>query len=146
MKVLLTALFGAALLHAGAPDAKSVHTIYVPLMHSYSGGDNLDYDALVRSKLISSLAQYCGSSCTVLEENPDDDADAVLTGSVFLQQVDQFHRRVQGSMRLVDKDGRVLWAATIYSSVFGKSPTSSFADRTAKKVVAFLSGKQDREN
>lgn len=146
MKVLLTAFLGVALLHAGTPDGKNVHTIYVPLMRTYNGGDNIDYDGFVRSKLIASLLQYCGSSCTVLEENPDDDADAVLTGSVFLQPVDQFHRRLQGSMRLVDKDGKVLWAATIYSSAFGRSATSSFANRTAKKLVAFLNGKQDRDS
>lgn len=146
MKILFTAIFAAVILHAQTPTGKSVHTIHVPALHSYTGSDNLDYDGLVRAKLIASLAQHCGSSCTVLEENPDDDADAVLTGTVFLQQVDQFHRRAQGSMRLVDKDGRVLWAATIYSSAFGKSPTSSLADRTAKKVVAFLNGKQDRDS
>jgi hypothetical protein len=56
-----------------------------------------------------------------------------MAQSVSVQQVDQFHRRVQGSMRLVNKDGKVIWAATLYSSPFSKSATSSFADRTARK-------------
>lgn len=95
---------------------------------------------LVRSKLISSLAQHCGSDCSVVEavDKDGDIADAVLTGDMLIQTSDSRHYRVQGAMRLVDKDGAVLWAATVYNSPLGRSATSSFADNVAKKVALFF--------
>lgn len=95
---------------------------------------------------MSALVERCASLCTVVEENPDGNADASLTGSVWLETMDQFHHRAQGAMRLVDKDGHVLWAGTLYSNPFARSATSSFADKTAKKLVGFLTGKADQEN
>lgn len=143
MKVALIGLiFGVTLLPAQSPVRENkIHSIYVTELHSHSGNDNLDFDALLRSKLISALVEHCSSSCTVLEENPDSGTDAVLSGSVWLQTTDQFHVRAQAAMRLVDKDGVVLWAATVYSSPYARSATSSLADKTAKKLVAFLNGK-----
>jgi hypothetical protein len=44
-------------------------------------------------------------------------------------------------MRLVDKEGAVLWAATVYNSPLARSATSSFADNVAKKLAAFLAQK-----
>jgi hypothetical protein len=148
MRFVLPLLFvGVTLLPAQSPaPVKKVRTIYVTELHTYSGADNLDYDSFLRSKLISSLVERCGSNCTVLEENPDKGADAVLSGSILLQSADRFHRRAQGAMRLVDRDGAVIWASTVYSNPYAKSPTSSLADRTAKKLVDFLSGKAESEN
>ena len=141
MKVILTMLlFGMALLDAQSPVVKRVHTVYVTELHF---PNNPDYDGLVRSKLISSLAQYCGSDCRVMEavDGEGDIADAVLTGTVVVQSTDSRHYRVQGAMRLVDKDGAVVWADTVYNSPFARSATSSFADNVAKKLAAFLARK-----
>src|ERR1700722_11960969 len=127
MKTILTVLiFGTALLDAQSPAVKRVHTVYVEELHF---PNNPEYDGLVRSKLMGSLAQDCASSCTVMEavDKDGDVADAVLTGSVLIQAVSGRYR-VQGSMRLVDKDGAVLWASTVYSSPLARSATSSFAD------------------
>jgi hypothetical protein len=141
MKAILTVLlFGTTLLHAQPRVAKRVHTVCVNELHF---PNNPDFDGLVRSKLISSLAQYCGSDCTVMEavDKEGDVADAVLTGTVLVQTSDSRHYRVQGAMRLVDKDGAVLWAATVYNSPLARSATSSFADNVAKKLASFLSQK-----
>lgn len=142
MKIILAALllFATTLVNA-QPAVKHVHRIYVDELHFPS---NPDWDGFVRSKLISSLAQDCGSDCTVVEavgpseDNGEDTADGVLTGTVLVQCPDSRHCRIQGAMRLVDKDGTVLWAATIYSSPFARSASSSFADNTAKKLASFL--------
>jgi hypothetical protein len=133
MKVIpMLLLFGAAFLDAQSL-AKHVHTIYVAELHFPS---NPDMDGLVRSKLISSLAQYCGTSCTVMEpvDKDGDVADAVLTGDMLIQTPDNRHYKMQGAMRLVDKDGAVLWAATVYNSPLARSATSSFAENVAKKL------------
>lgn len=139
MKALLTVLlFGIAMLDA-QPAAKRVHTIYVDQLHFPT---NPEFDDLVRSKLISSLAQHCGSGCTVMEavDKDGDVADAVLTGAMLIQTTDSHHYRVQGAMRLVNADGAVLWTATVYSSPLARSATSSFADNVAKKLTSFLLG------
>jgi len=150
MKTLIAAalLLAATLVNAqqGAAvklvsTAKHVHRIYVDELHF---PNNPDWDGIVRSKLISSLAQDCGSGCAVVEaigpngDNGEDTSDGILTGSLLVQSADGRHFRVQGAMRLVDKDGTVVWAATIYSSPFARSATSSFADNTAKKLTSFL--------
>jgi hypothetical protein len=140
MKTTLTlVLFGATLLPAQAPIAKQqVHSIYVSEFHSRQ---NPDFDGIVRSKLISSLAQKCASNCTVMEivSGDGDVADAVLQGDMLVH-TNGIHYRVQGAMRLVTKDGAVLWAATIYSSPLARSATSSFADNVASKIASFLAG------
>jgi hypothetical protein len=135
--VTVLLLIGTSLLNAQTA-IKHVHRIYVD--------NNQGWDGLIRSKLISSLAQECGSSCTIVEavgpsgDNGEDTTDGVLTGTVLVQYPVQSpdHYRVQGAMRLLDKDGTVIWAATIYSSRFARNATSSFADNTAKKLTSFL--------
>jgi hypothetical protein len=137
MKTILTVLFcGTVLLNAQAP-VKRVRSVYVNEIHF---PNNPDLDGVVRSKLISSLAQYCGSDCTVKEavNGEGENADAVLTGTVIIQSPDSRRYRVQGAMRLVDSDGAVLWAATLGSSPLARSATSSFADNVAKKLASFL--------
>jgi hypothetical protein len=140
LSVLL--LFGTTLLAAQSAPVKHIHRIYVAELHFRN---NPDSGGFVRSKLISSLVQECGSGCTVVEDigangdNGGDTADGVLTGTVLVETSDNQHYRIQGAMRLVDKDGTVVWAATIYSSPFARSASSSFADNTAKKLSSFLS-------
>lgn len=82
MKTLLTALLSISLLGAQSP-TKRVRTVYVDELHFPK---NPDFDGIVRSKLISSLVQYCGSNCTVKEaaNQEGDVADAILTGSLLV--------------------------------------------------------------
>lgn len=137
--LLTLVLCGAAILDA---QSKPVQTVYV---NELVFRNNPELGGFVRSKLISSLAEYCGSVCTVKEavDGDGDVADAVLNGSVLVQQMEESRRyKVQGAMRLMDKDGAILWAATIYSSPFARSATSSFADNVAKKLALFLTGKK----
>lgn len=139
--VLLFAFLVATTLLSAAQGARTIHRIYVNELHF---PNNPDWDGFVRSKLISSLVQNCGSNCTVVEaigpdgENGEDTADAVLTGTMLVHSSDNQHFRIQGAMRLVDKDGAVVWADTIYSSPFARSASSSFADGTAKRLTSFL--------
>ncbi len=140
-KILVVLLFvGTTLLNAQSP-VRRVRRIYVDELHFQS---NPDWDGFVRSKMMSSLVQECGSGCTVVEaigptgDNGEDTADGVLTGTVLVQSSDNRHYRIQGAMRLVDKEGAVLWAATIYSSPFARSASSSFANNTAKKLATYL--------
>jgi hypothetical protein len=139
--MLFVLLLATTLLNAQSA-IKHVHRIYVNEIHFPS---NPDWDGIVRSKLISSLVQECGAGYQVMEDvgpsddNGEDTADAVLTGAVLVQPTDNRRYRIQRAMRLVDKNGAVLWAATIYSSPFARSATSSFADNTAKKLASFLS-------
>jgi len=111
---------------------KRGRSIYVDELHFPS---HPDMDASVRSELISSLAQNCGSGCAVVEEGT---ADAVLSGSLDIQSSENQNYRVQGTMRLVDKNGTVIWAAMVYSSAPAQSIASHFAEYTAKKLTAFL--------
>ena len=133
--LLVVLLLAAASLSAQST-AKHVRRIYVDELHFPS---RPDMDAPVRSELISSLAQYCGSACTVVEK---DSADAVLSGSLDMQTSDNQSCRVQGTMRLVDKNGTVIWAAMVISSAPTQSIASHFADYTAKKLTAFLAEHQ----
>jgi hypothetical protein len=129
--MLIVLLLAAALLSAQST-TKHMHRIYVDELHFPS---HPDMDASVRSKLVSSLVQNCGSACTVVEQ---DTADAILSGSVDIQTSNSQQGRAQGTMRLVDKNGTVIWAAMIYSSTSAQSIASNFADYTAKKLTTFL--------
>jgi hypothetical protein len=137
MKPLLAALILSSTL-LGAQSAKNINRIYVTEMHFPS---NPDLDNIVRSKLISSLVRDCGSRCTVVEENGNDSdevADGVLTGAMSIQTDGNGHYRVQGAMRLVAKDGSIVWADTVFSNPFARSASSSFADNIAKRLTTFL--------
>jgi len=99
----------------------------------------------LRSKLVSSLSRRCGSVCIVVEQAPDADEtkmDAILTGST-VREISCYgcNPDVQGAMRLVAKDGTVLWSDTVLSERFARSATSSFADNVAKKLVSHLASK-----
>ncbi len=115
---------------------KHIRRIYVDELHFPS---HPDIDASVRSELINSLGRDCGSGCTVVEK---DTADAVLTGSVSVQTSNNQNYTVQGTMRLVDKNGTVIWAAMIYSSAPAQSVASNFAEHAAKNLTTFLAAHQ----
>lgn len=103
-------------------------------------------EELVRSKLISSLSKQCKASCVVVERAIEGDTavDAVLTGAWRIDNCYGCKLKMQGALRLLAKDGTVLWSDTIYSSTFARSITSSFADNAAKKLVGSLSSKSER--
>lgn len=140
--IVLTVLAGT-LLNAQAPAKTHIRRIYVSEIEFPSTVPQ-NFGSMIRSKLISSLVEVCGSNCTVAEattpdgNNGQDVADAILTGTIGVENPDNRHWRIQGAMRLVDKDGDVVWAATIYNSPFARSASSSFADNTAKKLASFL--------
>jgi hypothetical protein len=110
---------------------QEVRSIYVPAM---AGGNN-DMDSLISAKLIGYLAKHHEISVVEMPEN----ADAVLRGTVQVQsQNDNFGRtsyKIQGAMRLVNKDGLVLWADDATNSYFAQSASSSFAENVAKKLL-----------
>lgn len=145
MKTALTVVIvlAATLLNAQAPAKNHIRRIYVSEFEFTSNAPQ-DFASMIRSKLISSLVEACGSNCTVVEsttptgENGQDVGDAILTGTIHVENPNNRHWQVQGAMRLVDKDGDVIWAGTIYNSPFARSASSSFADNTAKKLTSFL--------
>jgi hypothetical protein len=145
VKSILTAflLCGVTLMAQSAPAKNHVRRIFVNEFQ-WTSSTPEGAGSLIRSKLVSALAEACASSCTVVEsvgatdDNGQDIADAVLTGTIRAETRDNRRYRVQGAMQLLDKDGNVLWAGTIYSSPFARSATSSFADNTAKKITSFL--------
>jgi hypothetical protein len=142
MKLTVLTIILAVASIASAQTITHPHRIYVDPELSYSNG-------LLRSKLIASLAQYCKDSCTVVEaaapngDNGDENSDSVLTGTIIVESNYQQRYRVQGAMRLLDHDGTVIWASTVYSGHFARSATSSFADATAKQIAAYLSKRID---
>jgi hypothetical protein len=99
------------------------------------GGQNNVLASLVSAKLISYLSKH--PEISIVEDQ--DNADAILTGNGQTQTAtDTSGRvtyRVQGAMRLDNKDGRVLWADDVSSSIFARSATSSFAENVAKKLL-----------
>jgi hypothetical protein len=98
---------------------------------------------MVSAKLISHLVKH-GIAVT---ENVDD-ADAVLncTGLIETSTTDEGHTRyrLQAGVRLVDKDGGVLWADDVSSSRYGLSASSSFAENVAKSLEQALSKSQKK--
>jgi hypothetical protein len=81
---------------------------------------------------------------TVVES--EDDADAVLRESGVVQssndQYGQNHYRIQGGVRLVNRDGKIIWADDINSGKFSESASTGFAENVAKSVAKALNAKQ----
>jgi hypothetical protein len=101
-------------------------------------GSNAGVDNMLSAKLISHLVKR-GVSVTESEV----DADVVLTGSgligTSLSENGNVRYHLQAGMRLVDKEGAVLWADDVSSGRFAQSASSSFADNVAKSVAQALS-------
>jgi hypothetical protein len=49
--------------------------------------------------------------------------------------------RIHAAVRLVDKDGKVLWADDVSSSRYGQSASSSFSENVAKNLEQAVSAK-----
>jgi hypothetical protein len=118
---------------------QDVRTIYVAPM----GIDNREVCDLINAKLITYLAKHRG----IFVVETLDEADAVLTGTGQVRTTTQngltfYH--IQGAMRLDNKDGRVLWADDVSSSLFARSASSSFAENVAKRLVEAIVGKTDK--
>src|SRR5438309_344683 len=95
--LIICLLFGASLLNAQKAQpiaAKApVPRIYVDKLH-FTTYPYSEWDNIVRSKLMSSLAKECGVNCAVVEdvaptgENGSDMAEDVLTGALMIQQLE----------------------------------------------------------
>ncbi|MGB6194342.1 MAG: hypothetical protein WBF42_17890 [Terracidiphilus sp.] len=103
-------------------------------------GSNADLANMVTAKLISHLVKH---EISVVESV--DDADAVLNLSGLIQtstgEYGQMHVRLQAGVRLVSKDGAVLWADDVRSSRYAESASSSFAENVAKNLEKALAEK-----
>jgi hypothetical protein len=125
-------MLGAMLLDAQSSIKRlqDVKTIYVAPL----GGDDSAVGNLISAKLITYLAKHRG----ILVVETVDNADAVLTGTGQVRTTTQNGRtsyHIQAAMRLDNKDGIVLWADDVSSSMFARSASSSFAENVAKKLV-----------
>ncbi len=124
----------------GAQNASHSMKVFVnPLM-----GTNQDLADMVTAKLISHLVKH---DISVVESV--DDADAVLNLSGLIEtsnnEYGRTHIHLQAGVRLVNKDGAVLWADDIRSSRYAESASSSFAENVAKNIEKSLSVKsQDK--
>jgi len=131
--MLICGLFGAAL------NAQATHPPKV-FVNPLEGPDKAVAD-MVSAKLISHLVKH-GIAVT----ESVDDADAVLncSGLIETSVSDQGHTRfrIQAGVRLVDKDGNVLWADDVASSRYATSASSSFAENVAKGLEEALSKPQ----
>ncbi len=127
---LICGMFGVAV------HAQTTHQPKV-FVNPLEGPDKALAD-MVSAKLISHLVKH-GIAVT----ESVDDADAVLncSGLVETSVSDQGHTRVriQAGVRLVDKDGNVLWADDVASSRYATSASSSFAENVAKGLEQALS-------
>lgn len=134
--LLICGIPGAMLLNAqAATDRSQDLKIFVDLEGSDPAVANM-----YAAKLVSHLVKH---GFTVVES--EDDANAILHGSGLIQNysTEYGHTRyfAQAGMRLVNKDGLVLWADDIRSSRYAESASSSFAENVAKSLEKALSDK-----
>jgi hypothetical protein len=142
MKTLVAFLLAVFLLGLSL-HAQNTRTIHVAQLVADNPADQGTAN-LLTAKLISYLAKY-----GVPVEESGDDEDAILAGSFQISSAttNGYTRyRVQGAIRLTDKDGKVLWGDDVRSSPFASSATSSFAENAAKKVAAFWGTSQKTGN
>jgi|SRR5580704_15022178 hypothetical protein len=134
--LLICGVFGAVILSAQTATPKpSDLKIFVDMEGSDPAVANM-----YAAKLISHLVKH---GFSVVESM--DDADAILHGSGLIQtySTENGHTRyfAQAGMRLVNKDGAVLWADDIRSSRYAESASSSFAENVAKSLEKGLAEK-----
>lgn len=96
-------------------------------------GQDRSLDNMLSAELISHLVKH---GIAVVESV--DDADAVLNCDGLIQtsttEYGRTRYRIHAAVRLVDKDGKVLWADDISSSRYGQSASSSFSENVAKSL------------
>jgi hypothetical protein len=128
-----TLVFGAFLLALPALGEK-IHTIRVaPLVSDQPMAQ--PYANLITAKLVSHLA---ANGVSVIEDESDTKIDAILKVNYMVTEVGTQYR-IEGPVRLIDGDGKVIWADDVRNSHFARSASSSFAENVALKVEAFLS-------
>jgi hypothetical protein len=107
------------------------------------GGGDVAENNMLTAKLVSHLVKH---GVAVVEAI--DDADAVLTGSGVVLTAPrgdgQVGYRIQAGMRLVNKDGAVIWADDVKSSRFSESASTSFSENVAKSVAQALAQKDQK--
>jgi len=123
MLAVSTAMLSAPSLNAQPPEHQRMR-----IMIGQENGDRTPGMQFVSASLSSSLAKYCGTTCVVVEPSESDDTlavDAYLRGNVgMMQRCSECRPYMQGAMRLVAKDGTVLWSDTVRSDHFARSATS----------------------
>jgi hypothetical protein len=101
------------------------------------GGSNSDVANMVTAKLIGHLVKH---GISVVESV--DDADAVLNMSGLIENSNGGHIRLQAGVRLVNKEGGVIWADDVRSNFYAESASSSFAENVAKNLEKALDPKK----
>jgi hypothetical protein len=142
MILLTCVIFATALLPAQTTARPSVELkVFVKPLE----GPDAELAKSIRAKLIGNLEKH-GVSITESKEN----ADAILGGSGLMQTATNFrgrpHIHVLASMRLVNKNGVVLWAGDASSGSLAISESASFVDRVTSKVVAALAEESKRRS
>ena len=131
--LLICSTFGIAL------NAQTAHQPKV-FVNPLEGSDKALAD-MVSAELISHLVKH-GIAVT----ESVDDADAVLNCAGLVETSTSYegHTRfhIHAGVRLVDKNGGVLWADDVSSSRYASSASSSFAENVAKSLEDALSKPQ----
>jgi hypothetical protein len=133
--LLLTASLTVVLAQSVPAHVQDVRSIYVePLTGSSFPGSTLEgLASMMNAKIIGRLAK---TRVTITEDA--DKADAILHGEGMVNSSTNGYGRtfyqITMGIRLVNKDGVVLWADDITSSRYAKSATSSIAETIAKRL------------
>lgn len=134
--LLFVGMLGATANAQTAPQGPGGFKVFVNPLE----GQDRDAANIVSAQLISHLVKH---GIAVVESV--DDADAVLncTGLIQTATTEYGHTRyrIHAAVRLVDKDGKVLWADDVSSSRYAQSASSSFSDNVAKSLEQAVSQK-----
>jgi hypothetical protein len=94
-----------------------------------------DLAELVMAKLVTHLAAH---GVSVVEGASDTPTDAILHVTYNATHRGDHDYHIEGPIRLVDMDGKVIWGDEVKSGAFVRSASTSFADSVAIKVEEFL--------
>jgi len=93
--------------------------------------------------LSAALGKRCGNVCMVVETGEDEEAhpDAYLrgysAGGADCSYPYPSHYMITSQLRLVARDGKVLWSDTVHGGK-SRAPISSISDEAAKRLVKYL--------
>jgi len=134
--LLLTVVGAAGLIAQTAPHGPSGFKVFVNPIE----GPDKALANMLSAELISHLVKH---GFAVVESV--DGADTVLNcdGLIQTSTTDYGHTRyrIHAAVRLVDKEGVVLWADDVASSRYGQSASSSFSENVAKSLEQALTTK-----